>query len=63
VVLNKVLRKVFGPKKDEVSGQFRILYKPGNIVTCIERIVLLDFIHCLMSQEQTKLCFLGFYVL
>jgi hypothetical protein len=31
---NRVLRRIFGPKRDKVTGEWRILYNIGIFVTC-----------------------------
>jgi hypothetical protein len=69
-VFRKNIKKIFIPTRDEVTEKFRILHNEelcdlyrsassfvGFRQWCIsiERILLLDFIHCLVSQEQTKL--------
>jgi hypothetical protein len=41
---NKMLKKIFGPKRDELNGKFRILhneeyhdlYRPSNIVRTLK---------------------------
>jgi hypothetical protein len=35
VVENRVLRKIFGPKRDEVTGEWRNVMK--NLMICISR--------------------------
>jgi hypothetical protein len=36
---NRVLRRIFGPKRDEVTGEWRRLYK-GNLMICTDHQIL-----------------------
>jgi len=66
---NRVLRRVFGPKRDEVTGERRKLhceelyglYCPPNIISIIKSIRIRWAGHaaCMRERRNTKMTLLG----
>jgi hypothetical protein len=54
VLESKMLMKMFGPKRDEVTRQVRIFYeKFGVIFTCYLAVIIMSVI-CDLEQEEKK---------